>query len=84
MQEVSLDGISSVRFKLGSKHWDVTKPNMGQAKKLQTQLQAEGVDEFEVMAGFLDTLGLPKAVVETLTIEQLTVVTESLIPAKKN
>ena len=84
MNEVNLDVVNTVRFKLGGKFWDVSKPTMGQAKTLQIKLEQKTVNETDLMSDFLGELGLPKDVFEALTIEQMGIVTESLLPSKKN
>lgn len=84
MKEIDLSTGSIVRFRLGDKHWDVRKPNMREAKALNIELKKEDADESEIMCGFLETLGFPRAVVESLTIDQMMVVVESLMPEKKS
>jgi hypothetical protein len=88
MNEVNLDEVVDlVTFKMGGKSWDVRKPNFGEAMELAKTEQGDDVQNTETMIALLDKLGLPRDVVETMTMEKISIVVKNLIPSgdsKKN
>ena len=69
--------------KVGSKTYEVKLPTVRDAQWLQDELKKEEGKEVDVMLDFIDRLGLPKDVGETLTPLQLQKLSDGLIGTQK-
>lgn len=73
------------KVQVDNEHYSVKVPTLGDQKALQKELSAiekESKEATDLMINWLDSLGFPKAVAESLTVDDITQVIEMLSKKK--
>lgn len=73
------------KVQVDNEHYNVKVPTLGDQKSLQKELSSIDKDSKEatdLMINWLDSLGFPKAVAESLTVDDITQVIEMLSKKK--
>lgn len=73
-------------IELDDKKFSLRKPTFKESQKYREDLlkMGENGDAAQVMASFLENLGLPKEVFETLEFDHITQLMEAVTGSKKN
>lgn len=73
------------RLKIGGAIYEITEPTVGMVAKLgQVQEAVSDQDKLKYAIEFMASLGLPKEVSESLTLEAFSRLVEFVVGAKKN
>jgi len=80
MNEINLDVVNTVRFKLGGNSIDVSKPNYGQSRAFREKLQDKSIGEEDAMIDLLQELGMSKEILLSFNDEQIKMVVSAVFP----
>lgn len=87
MKEFIRNERSKLAIKIYGKEFSINKPTVGQAEKIQSDLEAAKDDSkktYSIIKSFLMSLGLPLEVIINLEIDHFTELVEFVIGVKKN
>lgn len=82
MQELKFSTAPSIKLIVDGKEYLLKKPTVGQVRKMEHS-QKESANNFEAVLDCLAECGLPKGVAESLQMEELNELMETMIPVAK-